>query len=275
MKVHHIDCATMCPVSRRMINGDGSFTERGSMVAHCLLIETDAHGLALVDTGIGTDDVREPAKRLGAPFVAVVGINKRPITTAREHVTRLGYDPKDVRHILVTHLDLDHAGGLPDFPDATVHLHAREKEAALAPTWKERERYRACHFAHGPKWATYDAEGEPWMGFGAVRDLPGLPPEILAVPLHGHTRGHACVAVQSEGKWLLHAGDAFFHRSVVDPSEGPMPAGLKGFEALVAMDGERVKQNHRRLRELAQGHRDEVTVFCAHDPVQFARMGGV
>ncbi len=35
---------------------------------------------------------------------------------------RLGYSINDVRHIILTHLDLDHAGGLHDFPNAAVHV---------------------------------------------------------------------------------------------------------------------------------------------------------
>ena len=35
-----------------------------------------------------------------------------------------------------------------------------------------------------------------------------------------------------------------------------------------------VRANHRRLREVARDHGGEVTVFCAHDPVQFARLVG-
>jgi hypothetical protein len=35
---------------------------------------------------------------------------------------------------VVTHLDLDHAGGLGDFPDAEVHVHAHELSAARRPT---------------------------------------------------------------------------------------------------------------------------------------------
>lgn len=274
MRVHHIDCATMCPMSRRLINGDGGFFEAGRLVAHCLLVETEAHGLALVDTGVGDADVRDLKGRLGAAFVAVTGMGKAPFKTAAEHVVALGYTLKDVRHILVTHLDLDHAGGLGDFPQATVHVHADERTAALTPTWRERERYRACHWAHGPKWAQYGDAGEPWMGFAAARDLVGLPPEVLAVPLPGHTRGHACIAVKSGGKWLLHAGDAFFHRSTVEPGADPMPAGLRAFEGLVAMNRDQVRANHSRLRELARDRGGEVTVFCAHDPVQFARLSG-
>lgn len=274
MRVHHIDCATMCPPSRRLTNGDGGLFERGRFVAHCLLVETDAHGLALVDTGVGTADRRDPVGRFGTIFATAMGLGRVPFKTASEHVVELGYAIKDVRHLLVTHLDLDHAGGLTDFPEATVHVHADEHAAAMNPDWRERERYKKCHWAHGPKWAPYASTGEPWMGFAAVRDLAGLPPELLAVPLPGHTRGHACIAVRSEGKWLVHAGDAFFHRSTVEPDAPPMPPGLRTFETLVAMDRAALGSNHRRLRELARDHGGEVTVFCAHDPVQFARLVG-
>ena len=274
MRVHHIDCATMCPLSRRLLNGDGGLFERARLVAHCLLVVTDAHGLILVDTGVGDADVRDLRGRLGGAFVALTGIGKVPFKTAAEHVVALGYAINDVRHILVTHLDLDHAGGLGDFPNAVVHVHADEHTAALTPTWRERERYRPCHWAHGPKWAQYAGDGGAWMGFAAARDLAGLPPEVLAVPLPGHTRGHACIAVRSGGKWLLHAGDAFFHRSAVEHGGAPMPAGLRAFEDVVAMNRPQVHANHARLRELARDHGGEVTVFCAHDPVQFARLVG-
>src|SRR3546814_15732883 len=37
---------------------------------------------------------------------------------------------QDVRHIIITHLDFDHAGGIEDFPAAAVHLTGREKVVA-------------------------------------------------------------------------------------------------------------------------------------------------
>ena len=80
-----------------------------------------------------------------------------------------------MRHIVLTHLDFDHAGGLPDFPEAKVHVHAKEKDAALARvTFNQKQRYRSVQFAHGPAWETYEALGEPWKGVPAVRQLEGL-----------------------------------------------------------------------------------------------------
>ena len=86
------------------------------LVAHCLLVE-GADGLTLVDTGIGAGDVADPG-RLGAPFVAVTGAALDLEETAVMQVRALGHDPADVRDVVLTHLDLDHAGGLGDFPGA-------------------------------------------------------------------------------------------------------------------------------------------------------------
>jgi hypothetical protein len=74
VKVHHLDCATMCPPGRRLMSGEGSVFERGRMCGHVLLIETERAGLVLVDSGFGEDDLREPTRRLGAAFTAVLGM---------------------------------------------------------------------------------------------------------------------------------------------------------------------------------------------------------
>lgn len=258
----------MCPWPRRLVNGDGGFFERGMMCAHVLLIETPKHGLVLVDTGIGTADMATPVATLGRGFVIATGLRTDPKATALAQVRALGLDPKDVRHIVPTHLDLDHAGGLPDFPWAKVHVHTSEKNAALSPTtFMEKERYRRAHFAHQPDFVTYERTGEAWKGFPAVHDLAGLPPEILAIPMPGHTRGHACIALEQGGRWLLHAGDAYFHRTTLTGGTASIPFGLRIFEGNAAIDYARVKENHLRLGELHRSAKD-VTVFSAHDPVE-------
>jgi glyoxylase-like metal-dependent hydrolase (beta-lactamase superfamily II) len=269
MKVHHISAATLCPLSARLVNGAGGWLSRGQMVCHCWLVESD-DGLILVDTGIGSADLRDVSGRLGAWFERVVRPDTSPETTAIAQVRRLGFDPRDVRHIVPTHLDLDHAGGLPDFPWATVHVFRPEHEAAMRPaSRKERERYRPVHFAHGPRWDLRDVEGERWFGFRGVHAIDGRD-DVLLIPLVGHTRGHAGVAVRTADGWQLHAGDAYFHHREMEATPSCTP-GLALFQRLVVIDERQRRENQARLRALVQSHGDEVTVHCAHCPVEFAR----
>ena len=243
--------------------------ERGHVVCHCLAIEVGDR-LVLVDTGFGMEDARNP-RQLGTAFAALMNPRPKAETTALKQLEALGFAATDVRHIVTTHLDLDHAGGLPDFPGAEVHVLSAELEAALHPALSDKLRYiGGAHWKHDPRWVTHGTGGEDWLGFESVRILPGLDIELLLVPLIGHTRGHTAVALKSGDGWLLHCGDAYFnhHEMEAPPSCPPM---LRFFQNLTAADNKARKSNQERLRELAARHGDQVTLFCAHDPHELER----
>jgi glyoxylase-like metal-dependent hydrolase (beta-lactamase superfamily II) len=260
----------MCPVAGFLLGQRGW---RGHLVAHCLLIETERDGLVLVDTGLGTRDV-EGSSGLPRAFKALVGPALSASETAVEQVRALGFTPEDVRHIVVTHLDLDHAGGLPDFPHAKVHLHAREHAAAMARAHvKERERYVPSQWSHGPKWEVYAEDGDTWRGLPAIAKLRGLDADIGLVPLHGHTRGHSAVVVKTRAdRWLLHAGDAYFHRSSIE-GDARVPAGFGAFERMTQMIPAQRRASVAALRQLCASYAD-VDVFCAHDAREYSALRG-
>jgi len=210
-----------------LLGGAGGPLSPAPMCCHCLLIEGDDR-LILVDTGLGVEDVNEP-QRLGFMFNAIARPRLDVAETALRQVVDRGYRPSDVRHIVPTHLDLDHAGGISDFPGAAVHVFATELRAALNPSsLNERRRYRAVQIAGVKKWAPLKEEGESWFGFSAVRPIPATQDEVLLIPLPGHTRGHCGVAVRRSDDWLLHCGDAYFHHSEVAPDGGAAPKGFAG-----------------------------------------------
>ncbi len=265
--IHHLNCGTMCPRGARLLAGEGGLLASTTLVCHCLLIE-GAEGLVLLDTGFGMDDVRTP-RQLGLPFTTLVRPRLLESETALSRIAGLGFQPGDVRHIITTHLDLDHAGGLPDFPHAEVHVLGRELDAALNPGWRERPRYVAAHWAHGPRWVRHDAGGDDWFGFQGLRVLPASDAEIVMIPLPGHTLGHTGIAVKRAEGWLLHCGDAYFHHGeVCTPPH--CPPGLSAFQALNQVDGAARRANRERLRELAQRHSAEVELICSHDSVYLA-----
>jgi glyoxylase-like metal-dependent hydrolase (beta-lactamase superfamily II) len=261
MIIHHLNAGTLCPLSHR-------FAAPGvnHLVCHCLLIETSASGLVLVDTGFGLADVAAPVERLGRMMLLTGGLKLDANECVIRQVERLGFSPSDVRHIILTHLDLDHAGGLPDFPNARVHVLAEELAAAtVCKTAMERARYRPGQWAHKPAFELASATGEPWRGFAAARALPGLPPEILMLPLTGHTRGHACVAIETHDGPIVHAGDAYFTHATMRGSGATY--GMEFYERLIAIDRTKLEANHERLRELRKD--PSVKLFCAHDVSEF------
>lgn len=269
MRVHHLNCGSFCPHGQRLINGDGGLLARGHVVCHCLVIET-GDGLVLVDTGFGMEDARNPG-RLGGAFRLMMNPRPREETTALRQLEALGFAAADVRHIVTTHLDLDHAGGLPDFPGAEVHLLAAELEAALHPALRDRLRYiGGAHWRHDPRWVTHGTGGDDWLGFESVRILPDLDVEIALVPLIGHTRGHAAVAIRTGEGWLLHCGDAYFNHGEMQ-SPPSCPPALRFFQNLMAADNKARRSNQERLRELAARHGEEVTLLCSHDPQELER----
>ncbi|MGP1371178.1 MAG: MBL fold metallo-hydrolase [Almyronema sp.] len=251
------------------MSGRGSLLAIAELVCHCLLIETEV-GLVLVDTGLGLDDVQRARSRLPGSFLFWANPRLDPQETALRQVERLGYCREDVRHILVTHLDFDHAGGIYDFPQAKVHVLASEYQAATTPDrWINRFRYRGRQSGRSPNWIFHEAIGEPWFGFEAIRPLPEVS-TLLFIPLQGHSWGHAGVAVQTDQGWLLHAGDAYFFRDEIHAHPPYCPIGLRLFQACLAADRQARRHNQQRLRQLA-AEQTSVQIFSAHDPVEFYR----
>ena len=250
MHIHHLNCGSMCPMGARLVHGKGGFFERARLVCHVLLAET-RDGLALVDTGLGLGDIADPM-RLGRKWVRQTAPRLDRAETAFEQVRALGYSPDDVRHVLVTHLDLDHAGGLADFPKATVHVHALEHGAAVTGSVRAREgRYIGKQWGHGPNWKLHAGGGEDWFGFQGVRALDEREPDVLMIPLHGHTPGHCGIAVKGDdGRWRLHAGDAYFHHGQIRTPQAPTPLGLRIFQKKADTDRALRMANQERLRVL-------------------------
>ena len=258
MLVHHLNGALMNPP---FLSG---------LVAHVLLVEHQ-RGLVLVDTGFGRADHADPS-RLGAARL-MLRAERSDSATVAGALEALGHSTDDVTDIVLTHLDLDHVGGLADFPGARVHTTATEHAAALPkPSTRDSARYRLAQFSHGPQWQIHEGPGDAWRD-----DLTGIEvlPGITMLPMPGHTRGHAAVAVESDHGLLVHAGDAVFDASVYTDKS---PSGeslkpiklLRTFEQVMAMDRKRIAGNHAALRKLNE--REGVTVFPAHDARMFAAL---
>jgi glyoxylase-like metal-dependent hydrolase (beta-lactamase superfamily II) len=195
MTIHFLNCFTC---NARWPKGWGT----GAL---CLLVETD-QGLVLVDTGLGTEDYARPVW-FTQFFRVITQMPFDPQEAAIHQVKKLGFQPEDVHHIVLTHMHFDHCGGLADFPQAKVHVHQREYDAFTRGSFNLFNlAYVRRHIAHEPEFVLYADTGEKWFDFDGIR-LP-FTPEMWLIPLYYHTQGHCGVAVKTDAGWHLHCGDA-------------------------------------------------------------------
>lgn len=234
------------------------------LVCHVLVCET-LNGLVLVDSGLGRVDFAQPGRMGPARFLTRP--ERKDKWTAAGQIEAMGFTTDDVSHIVLTHMDFDHIGGIADFPAATIHTTAEEYDwAVVNPDFTSRQRYSQKQWSHHPKMTTHAGPGDTWrFGLTGMEVLPG----ITYVPMPGHTKGHAAVAVDAGDRGLLfHAGDAVFDASCYTkstPSGGPLDkvGKLRAFEKIMAVDRKKLAGNHATLARL-HGE-DGVTVFNAHD----------
>jgi glyoxylase-like metal-dependent hydrolase (beta-lactamase superfamily II) len=272
MKVHHLNCISCCPLGGRLMDSRStSIWQRGQLGCHCLLLESNA-GLVLVDTGLGLRDIRDPYGRLSGFFLKLLSPDFREEMTAIRQIEKLGFTQRDVRHIVLTHLDFDHAGGLDDFTHAKVHMLSSERRHAMRQrTWLDRQRFRPLQWSDRSRWKMHEEHGFDWYGFENVQVGNGLPHDVMLVPLAGHTFGHAGVAVRGDQGWLLLAGDAYFDPREMDIERPHCRLGLRLYQALMETDRRARLGNQQKLRDLRRHHSD-VKLFCSHDPLEFAQL---
>ncbi|NNP72981.1 MBL fold metallo-hydrolase [Acinetobacter defluvii] len=263
--IHHLHCGSMCPMCAPLFGQKGL---KANLVCHCLLIETD-RGLVLVDTGLGLQDYLRPQQRLGKFMTKMSAIVSDPYLSAFHQIQKLGFKPSDVQHILVSHLDFDHAGGIGDFPNATVHILSNEFNAAQTFSSKNKLRYRPQQFKNHTYWHFLEHEaGEPWFNFHRVQGFKIFKDEILMIPLLGHTAGHCGIAIRQKDQWLLFCGDAYYSHLELDPKYKSL--GLNLTERLFAFNNQQRLHSLKAIQTLAQ-NQPHIDIICAHDPFELQR----
>ncbi len=260
----------MRPYGGALFDGRTHGLGPADLVCHCLLLETSV-GLVLVDTGLAAQDAERSEERISPFFRITDRIRLSPEQSAASQIRELGHDPADVRHVVMTHLDFDHVGGLPDFGHAAVHLSATEAQAARRPTTpKERARYRTVNEMGQANWVLHGPFSAEFFGLPAtyMEGIPGL----MLVALPGHTKGHCGMAIDlGRGQWLLHAGDALLNGHELHPERPSMPTGARMYQWMMESSQRQRRASLADLRRIRRDHGDHVTILCTHDPAMLAR----
>jgi glyoxylase-like metal-dependent hydrolase (beta-lactamase superfamily II) len=208
-------------------------------------------GWLLLDTGFNTALIRDAALRrrfYGHPTYSVV--LPGPGEPLEEALAFAGIAMEDVKAVGLSHLHLDHAGGLRHFTGVPVHCQRRELEYGLSghPDPEQHAIYRI----------DFDDPGHDWrLADGDVEIAPG----VTAISTPGHTPGHQSFVVDLDesvgGGGFVFAFDA---ADVTENIEDEVSVGGR----IDATPEEAVEQI-RRLKKLAaeRGY----PLVPGHDPV--------
>jgi glyoxylase-like metal-dependent hydrolase (beta-lactamase superfamily II) len=189
----------------------------------CFCLEHPTIGPVMIDTGFHSSVGVDGKGNLGwtGPLV-FKDLQFSPDQAAPAQLRERGIEPRDVRFVLMTHMHVDHASGLIDFPDATVVMSAAEWEAADAPRGVLNG-YVKRQFDHAIEYRLLDfddARTDSFATFGRGIDLFG-DGSVHAVSTPGHSAGHVSYVLRLAGGEALVAGDAIYAIRTLEESVLP------------------------------------------------------
>lgn len=167
-------------------------------------------GVALFDAGLPAAMLDRSDSYLAALQGQGMDVSLAPAETLTARLEALDIDPAKVRHVVLSHLHFDHAGGLRELPNATLVVQRREWEAGFEPALAAQYGLRKRYFDLGHKVLVIDGEHDLFGDGSAV-----------CIPSHGHTPGHQSLRVRSEQGDHILVGDACYSCEVVETRAFP------------------------------------------------------
>ncbi len=170
---------------------------RIQLALRCMLLD-DGENLVLIETGIGNKNSDK--------FINMFNIcqHKSALSNA---LSKYGYIPENITHVILTHLHFDHAGGatklnsegeiVPSFPNAQYFISNKNWQAALNPNPKDK--------------ASYLKENYMILNERNILNIIPENTEILdgisTYVVNGHTIGQQLIKVHDDGQTIVFCSD--------------------------------------------------------------------
>jgi glyoxylase-like metal-dependent hydrolase (beta-lactamase superfamily II) len=231
------------------VHGDSSGEQLREPVPGVLL-QTDG-GWMLLDTGFNTALIRDPyLARRYYPSVEYQPVLPGPGEPIEQRLAEVGVDIDEIHAVAVSHLHVDHAGGLKLFAGRVpVHAQRRELDYGLSnhPEPEKHAIFRVDFDDPRIDWRLADGDAE-------------IAPGITAVPTYGHTPGHQSFVVELDDS--VGGGGFVFAFDAADLTENiEHELAIGGF---IDVDPQDTVEPIRRLKELAAAK--DYPLIPGHDP---------
>jgi N-acyl homoserine lactone hydrolase len=242
------------------------FTGRNALSVPCpaFLIRHPSAGAVLVDTGLHPSIATDPKENFGSLGARFGKPTLAPGEDAPSQLRERGLEPGEVPIVVMTHLHMDHASAISEFPNSTFIVSEKEWSFAAGGASPVMNGYRRAHFDYAFDYRTVDFDRggiDSYATFGRAFDLFGDGSIHLAYT-PGHSPGHmAVVARLSEHDFVI-GGDAMYMLSQLDGSE---PGPPRPHDA---------HNSRRSLQELRLFRRQfpDAVITPGHDPDFYARI---
>jgi N-acyl homoserine lactone hydrolase len=250
MKCYVIGCGRIEMRAENRVTAEKSGAQTvPSIPVPCWLFQTE-QGWVLFDTGCDPEGMTKnwPAAMRENPYVCP------PEQQLTAQLARLGLRPSDIRCVVLSHLHLDHAGGLKLFPDARVIVSGEEFVKTMH-AYADRD-FSGFHL---------QSDIESWLRAEIRWELMSertlqLTEELTILNLGpGHSYGMLAMLAQtrSRGAVLLTADAVYTGAHFADP----------GLTAGIVYDAAGYRRSVEHLRRIAE--RTGAEVWFGHDPEQF------
>ena len=197
-------------------------------------------GLVVFDTGLNVDSLPEVMKK---------DAHCEPDQRIDRQMARLGYKTEDAKYVILSHMHVDHVGGMTLFPHATFIVRKEELRMAWWP-----ESYEGGYFFTDYK----DTRGYKYIQPRDDEEVDVFfDDSLILVDTKGHSRGHQSLIVNlpKSGRIVL-AGDAV--QVAANLSEGILPGICWNSEMAV-----------RSIEKLQHMQKEGMRIVLGHDPVSW------
>lgn len=209
---------------------DDPLTRKGSIFVHVhpfLIVADD--GLILCDTGLGFSNAD------GSLMI-------------HDNIRKLGYEPEDVKYVLMSHLHKDHTGGMVDFKDGVARVAFPNAEYYV-----QREEWEYAFSGENPSYKTEIFDVIQRSGNLVLLDGDGQVNHQISYQVSGgHTPHHQVFHIHTGGEHYFFGGDVL-----------PEPEEIfKNFVAKYDYDGRLSRDLRKQYWE--EGREDDWTYLFYH-----------